>query len=85
MPTERAGTKTRREPVHPPKSNGQLPPRLRRTLKHLLSGDSEKVIAQKLGISPHTLHGYVKELYRVMGVRSRAQLMAKALGNRSGS
>lgn len=54
-------------------------PRERATLDLLLTGVSEKEIARKLGISRHTAHGYVKNLYRKLGVRSRAELMALAL------
>ena len=36
-------------------------------------------VAAALGVSPHTVHGYVKALYRKMGVTSRAELMARAV------
>jgi len=49
------------------------------TLDLLLTGASEKVIAAKLGLSPHTVHDYVKVIYRKAGVASRAELMARAL------
>ena len=53
--------------------------RLRQTLDALVTtGDSEKQIADRLGISPHTTHQYVKALFRRFGVSSRAELMAKA-------
>jgi len=53
--------------------------RLRQTLDALITtGDSEKQIADRLGISPHTAHQYVKTLFRRFGVNSRAELMAKA-------
>lgn len=54
-----------------------LSPRRRETLKHLLSGDSEKQIAQKLALSRHTVHVYVKDLYRHFGASSRAELLAR--------
>ena len=54
-----------------------LPPSLRRTLDRLLLGESEKQIAEKLGISRHTVHGYIKQLYARLGVHSRAELMAR--------
>jgi hypothetical protein len=40
-----------------------LPPRWRQTLDCLLAGDSEKQVAQRLGISPLTIHEYIKGLY----------------------
>jgi DNA-binding NarL/FixJ family response regulator len=55
----------------------QLRPRLRQVMDELLLGASEKQVAQRLQISPHTAHGYVKELYRRFGVCSRAELMAR--------
>jgi DNA-binding NarL/FixJ family response regulator len=60
--------------------NGSLPPRLRRTLEELLAGGSEKNVAERMGVTPHTLHGYVKELYRHFGVRSRVDLMVRIVG-----
>ena len=54
-----------------------LAPRLRQTLERLLAGDSEKQIAARLGVSPHTVHVYVKGLYRHYGVNSRGELLAR--------
>lgn len=53
-----------------------LPLRLRETLEQLLAGGTEKDIARRLGISHHTVHGYVKKLYARLGVKSRPELMA---------
>lgn len=54
-----------------------MAPRMRQTLGHLLRGDSEKQIANKLGISQHTVHVYVKRLYRHYGANSRGELLAR--------
>ncbi|MBI3465813.1 MAG: DNA-binding response regulator [Planctomycetes bacterium] len=54
----------------------QLPPHLRQTLECLLEGESEKTTALRLGLSRHTVHDYVKGLYRHFGVGSRAELLA---------
>ncbi|HEY8080118.1 MAG TPA: helix-turn-helix transcriptional regulator [Labilithrix sp.] len=54
-------------------------PRERETLGLLLTGQSEKAIAATLGLSPHTVHDYVKVIFRKVGVASRAELMARAL------
>jgi DNA-binding CsgD family transcriptional regulator len=51
------------------------------TLGLLLTDASEKVMAARLGISPHTLHHHVKKLYRKLGVSSRAALMKRALSD----
>ena len=62
---------------YPDERAKELSPRLRETLDCLLSGSSEKGIAQELRISPHTVHGYVKLIYRHFQVKSRAQLLAQ--------
>ncbi len=54
-------------------------PRERETLALLLTGASEKCIAARLSLSRHTVHDYVKSIYRKRGVSSRAELMAGAL------
>ncbi len=50
-----------------------LTPRQQQTLRCLLSGDSEKQIANKLARSPHTVHTHVKSIYRNLGVSSRGE------------
>lgn len=50
--------------------------RERETLMHLCSGASEKEIALRIGRSHHTIHSYVKTVYRKLGVTSRAELVA---------
>jgi DNA-binding CsgD family transcriptional regulator len=59
--------------------NGELSPRLEQTLGCLLAGASEKQVASHLKLSRHTVHVYVKALYRRYGVSSRAELLAKHL------
>jgi DNA-binding CsgD family transcriptional regulator len=54
-----------------------LPPRLSRLLGELLTGKGEKQIATALGLSRFTVNDYAKDLYRYIGVESRAELMAK--------
>jgi DNA-binding CsgD family transcriptional regulator len=54
-----------------------LSPRVRQTLERLLQGDSEKQVARRLRLSTHTVHVYVKTLYRKMNVNSRSELLAK--------
>src|SRR5262249_13806966 len=54
----------------------KLSPRLRQTLAFLLTGNSEKEIARRMGLSRHTVHEYVGALYRHFRVDSRAALMA---------
>lgn len=61
----------------PDPSQPKLGPRLRQTLDRLLAGDAEKQIAHRLGLSRHTIHDYVKMIYRRFGVSSRAELLAR--------
>jgi DNA-binding NarL/FixJ family response regulator len=56
-----------------------LSQRLEQTLRSLLDGDSEKQVAAKLGLSQHTVHVYVKALYKKFGVSSRGELLARLL------
>jgi DNA-binding CsgD family transcriptional regulator len=55
----------------------ELPPRLAQTLASLQAGNSEKQVSIQLGISPHTVHNYVKILHQRLGVSSRGELLAK--------
>jgi len=63
----------RRDPL----AGAEMSPRMRQILNCLLTGDSEKQIASKLGISTHTVHTYVKRLHKTLGVASRGELLAK--------
>lgn len=56
-----------------------LSPRLSQTLERLMAGDSEKQVAYNLGLSQHTVHGYIKTIYRHFGVSSRGELLARCL------
>lgn len=66
-----------------PSSNSMLildlPMRLRRVVSCLMNGDTEKSAAARLGLSPHTVHSYIRELYDLVGVRTRTELMVKLL------
>lgn len=54
-----------------------LAPRVRQTLDRMLAGDSEKEIGVCLGVSRHTVHVYVKMLYRHFDVNSRGELLSR--------
>src|SRR5262249_27693718 len=54
-----------------------LSPAERRVLDLLLQGDSERQAARRLGVSQHTVHNHIREIYRQLGVHSRAELMAQ--------
>jgi DNA-binding CsgD family transcriptional regulator len=64
----------------PPSPRDELPPRTRQTFDALLTGASEKEIAFRLGVSAHTVHEYIKRIYRAYGVRSRGELFARLAG-----
>jgi DNA-binding NarL/FixJ family response regulator len=51
--------------------------RLGQVMAALKRGLSEKEVAGELGLSKHTIHDYVKELHRRLGVSSRFELMQK--------
>jgi DNA-binding NarL/FixJ family response regulator len=70
-------------PVDPLAGVEPLSPRMRDTLDALMTGASEKEIAARLGVSPHTVHQYVKALYRRFEVTSRPELMATIHGRRA--
>jgi DNA-binding CsgD family transcriptional regulator len=65
-----------RVPVHDERQVPVLSRRLRQTLELLLEGYSEREIARELGLSPHTVHGYCRDVFRRFGVPTRPRLMA---------
>lgn len=58
----------------------ELSPVSRRILQKLLTGMSEKEIAQALNQTPATTHKYIKTIYHRFGVNGRPGLMALWLG-----
>jgi len=57
-----------------------LRPSERRVLTELLTGSSEQEIAEKLGLTPSTVHTYITRLCRKFNVRGRIGLTALWLG-----
>lgn len=55
----------------------RLTPRQREVASRLAKGMSEKEIAFDLGVSTHTAHDHVKAIHRVLGVRSRGELLVR--------
>jgi DNA-binding CsgD family transcriptional regulator len=68
----------RERPNDHPKST-DLSARMKEVLQMLLSGDSEKQIAAKIGLSRNTVHHHVKAVYKRFGVNSRPELMLQCL------
>jgi DNA-binding CsgD family transcriptional regulator len=54
-----------------------LPPRTRQVLACLLEGDSDKQVAALLRISPATVNGHTKVIYRHFDVEARSELLAR--------
>lgn len=52
-----------------------LPPRLNTVLNLLLQGATRKDISARLDVSPNTLSGYSKEIYKRFGVHSQVELI----------
>ena len=59
-----------------------LAPRIEEVLHWLMNGASEKQVARTLGISRHTVHVYVKALYRSYGASSRGELLCAVFRER---
>jgi DNA-binding NarL/FixJ family response regulator len=57
----------------------ELTARERQVLEGLVDGLSEKQVAARLALSPQTVHSYIKQLYRKLHVRSRAELVRHTL------
>lgn len=68
-----------RPPTAVARARRRLSRREREVLAALLRGASEKEVAADLGLTVHTVHQYVKAVYRAFGVGSRGQLLATCL------
>jgi DNA-binding CsgD family transcriptional regulator len=55
----------------------QLPPRCRLIINQLVRGMSRHDIAAHLGLSPHTVHDYVKRIFQHFSVHSQSELIAR--------
>ena len=60
-----------------PDPAADLPPRMRQIVEGFRAGEVEKQVAFRLGLAPATLHDYVKQLYRRVGVSNRFDLLSK--------
>jgi DNA-binding CsgD family transcriptional regulator/pimeloyl-ACP methyl ester carboxylesterase len=64
------------QPAPPPRG---LSRREQEVLRLLAAGESNRQIARRLGLSPHTVERHVANLYRKIGARGRADATAYAL------
>ena len=55
-----------------------LSEREREVLTHMASGATNKEIAERLFLSPHTVKEHTSALYRKLGVRNRAEAVQRA-------
>jgi DNA-binding NarL/FixJ family response regulator len=60
-----------------------LTPRELQVLAAIGDGASNKAIARQLGISLHTVKFHIESLFRKLGVRSRAEAVAKGMERRA--
>lgn len=54
-----------------------LSPRECGVVRAVFDGDSEKRIAERIGLSPHTVHTYLWRIYRKLQVQSREELLVR--------
>jgi DNA-binding NarL/FixJ family response regulator len=64
-------------PRLPTSEDEVLSERERQVIDLLSHGHPEKQIAERLGISPHTVHTYIRRIYEKLHVHSHAQAVAK--------
>ncbi len=60
-------------------SSSSLSPRQRDCIILVAQGRSDKDIARRLGIQPHTAHGYVEQAMQHYGTTKRTQMVVRAL------
>jgi DNA-binding NarL/FixJ family response regulator len=54
-----------------------LSDRLQQVLDHMVAGKTIPQVAKVLKLSPATVHGYVKDIYKKLNVHSRVELVGK--------
>ena len=69
--------------IRPPeRADYQLTPHETRLLKLLVEGHNYKTAAAELGVSFHTIHFHVRNIYEKLQVHSKSEAVSKALRNR---
>jgi len=71
-------------PAPAARETANLSPREKEVLDHLAKGFLYKEIAEALGIGYDTVHTHIRRVYEKLHVRSRAQAVAKHLGQTDG-
>jgi len=81
LSTSRWGARYRRATAAAPRAGHGLSPREREIVHHVAQGSSGPEIAAELQISHDTVRTHIRNAMDKVGARSRAQLVAKALGD----
>ena len=63
-----------------PDATAELSPREREVLNGLAEGELYKQIADRLGVSIHTVRNYIRRIYEKLHVQSRTEAVARFLG-----
>ena len=66
----------------PERADYQLTPHETRLLKLLVQGHNYKTAAAELGVSFHTIHFHMRNIYQKLQVHSKSEAVSKALRNR---
>ena len=77
----------RRASASQPKSDQPAPPltdREREVLALIAAGSTNREIAERLYLSPHTVKEHTSALYRKLEARNRAEILAHGLGGKLG-
>jgi DNA-binding NarL/FixJ family response regulator len=61
--------------------SAELSPREREVLNGLAEGQAYKQIAERLGVSIHTVRNYIRRIYEKLHVQSRTEAVARFLGH----
>ncbi len=65
---------------------GHISGREKEIIDSVCQGSSNKEIAQQFGLSPHTVKAHLNRIFRKLNVRSRSQLLSRAMhGQQAGS
>jgi len=59
-------------------ADAELTPRETEVLRSISQGKQEKIIAEDLSLSPHTIHTYVKSIYKKLKAQSQTEAVLKA-------
>ena len=57
-----------------------LTPREQDVLQRLASGETDRQIAARLGLSPRTVHKHLEHVYRKLGVATRTAAVVRLIG-----